>query len=413
MPELDDGKDEHYAMGRQPERFYVSSWFDYAGDEDRPQPRVARFAYQVFDSSEDIVFSSDSGWEVVLRETPTRQQLKALFFEDSRQVLQLGFQRFSASKKLMKSDYFVLHGDEVLDLAAFLGLVMTPSVQLVEGDAGTRLSRSVVAKLLQDHATKRELFEENREEFLEFVRADVSAPEVVAVARRRRQLEIFQRMLNDESYFLERLDAYGEGRFGPERVWQDFFEANRWIFGSGLTPQFLHSLSGRSLQQTTVGASIKRAGRRPDGLMRTAAAISAMVLVEIKTHSTDLMAGEYRKDVFAPSAQLVGAVAQCQATIDETVEELGREWRTRDADGYEAEDSMVLCRPRSLLVIGSLSEFVRDGHRHDARFRSFERYRRSISDPEIVTFDELYERVRVLLSADEAGMNSPEEARFT
>jgi len=42
--------------------------------------------------------------------------------------------------------------------------------------------------------------------------------------------------------------------------------------------------------------------------------------------------------------------------------------------------------------VGSLDEFTREGRPNVARFESFERFRRSIRDPEIVTFDELYER---------------------
>lgn len=51
--------------------------------------------------------------------------------------------------------------------------------------------------------------------------------------------------------------------------------------------------------------------------------------------------------------------------------------------------------------------FMEDGRVHDARFRSFERYCRSISDPEIVRFDELYERVRLVLSAEEGELPGP------
>lgn len=404
MPKLDDGQDDKYAMGRKPEYFYVSTRFPYAGDEGEAEPRTSRFAYQVFDSSEDLLFESENGWETVLRQTPTRQQLKALFFEDSRRILQLGFERFAPSGKKMNSDYFVLHGDEILDLAAFLGLVMAPSVELVEGDKGTRLTRSLVAKLLSDHATQRDLYEQNREELVEFLRSDVSAPEVIAVARRRGQLDIFESLLRDPVTLEERVTSSSGP--GAERAWQDFFEQNRWIFGAGLTTQFLHSWSPEALQQTVVGASIKRAGKRPDGLMRTAGVISSMVFVEIKTHTTPLLApGEYRGEAFAPSRELVGAVAQCQSTVDAAVEELGPRFRGRDPGGFETGEVVELCRPRSLLVVGSLDEFMRDGKVHEARFRSFERYRRSISDPEIVTFDELLERVRLVLSIDEAELN--------
>jgi len=57
-----------------------------------------------------------------------------------------------------------------------------------------------------------------------------------------------------------------------------------------------------------------------------------------------------------------------------------------------------VCRPRTLLVVGSLTEFVREENVHHQKFESFERFRRSLRDPEILTFDELYRRARLALA---------------
>lgn len=392
-------KGETYARGRLPEYFYVSSHFPHADDEDLPNPRMMRFASQVFDSNGEVICTTQDNWRVVLRETKSRQQIQALYFEDSRRIASLAFQRFSSSGKRMNRESFTLYGDEVLDLAAFLSMVMSPDVKFDHGEQRKRLSRSVVAKMLQDQATKRELLEQNREELFDLIRNDESAPEVIALARRKKQLEVFRRLLDDPEFFDERK---GFVTTGPEGVWQEFFEQNRWIFGSGLTTQFLHSWNPERLQESVVGASIKQAGKRPDGLMRTAGVMSSMVLVEIKTHLAPLLAAnEYRSGVFAPSSQLAGSVAQCQATLDAAMENLGPAFQLVDSGGFSTEEVVRLCRPRSLLVAGSLDEFTRDGQVHEGQFRSFERYRRSISDPEIVTFDELYDRMRLVLAADE------------
>jgi hypothetical protein len=245
----------------------------------------------------------------------------------------MAFQRFDADGKKMKSDYFVLHGKEVLDLAAFLALVVSPTDGLLEGDDGTRLTSAVIAGLLMDQSTERELYEKNKAELLELLKSDVSAPEVVALARRRREVEVFQELLNDGAAFASRLAKMSETKEKrPEDVWQDFFERNQWIFGSGLTTQFLHSWSADALSQTVVGSSVKRVGKRPDALMSTAGALSALVFVEIKTHATKLLAAEeYRGDAFRPGGKLVGAVAQCQATMDAAIEELGTELRKKDS----------------------------------------------------------------------------------
>lgn len=398
MPKLEDDQEARFASRRRPGRFYVSRRFGFGGEELSEGARPARFAFQVFDSSGDVIFENEDGWELVLRETSTRQQVKALFFEDSRRIEHLAFQRFDAGGKRIHRDYFVLHGDEIVDLGAFLSLILAPSVELVEGEEGTRLSRSIVARLLEDQTTHRELYERNKKELLELLQTDVSAPEVVAIARRRRQLEVFEELLRNADYFdLRREEVTGTSAGSPERVWQDFFENNRWIFGSGLAPQFLHGWSNASLQQSVVGASVKRGGKRPDALMRTAGALSAMVFVEIKTHTTPLLSSrESRPDTWAPSQELMQGIAQCQATIDAAVEELGPEVPLRDAAGFDSGDWAALCRPRSLLVAGTLEEFLQSGHPHKAKFRAFERFRRSLRDPEVVTFDELYERARLV-----------------
>ena len=57
--------------------------------------------------------------------------------------------------------------------------------------------------------------------------------------------------------------------------------------------------------------------------------------------------------------------------------------------------------PKSFMVIGSLQEFVSDKGVNQERYRSFELFRRNTSSPEIITFDELYERARFIVEQHE------------
>jgi hypothetical protein len=97
---------------------------------------------------------------------------------------------------------------------------------------------------------------------------------------------------------------------------------------------------------------------------------------------------------------VAGGVAQCQATGDEASRALGATVSLRDAEGYTTGEAFV-CRPRTLLVVGSLTEFIHDGNVHHEKFQSFERFRRGLRDPEILTFDELYRRARLALALAE------------
>jgi len=69
----------------------------------------------------------------------------------------------------------------------------------------------------------------------------------------------------------------------------------------------------------------------------------------------------------------------------------------RDADGFDTDTWAAVCRPRSLLVVGSLSQFEKQGKTNLPQFENFERFRRSLRDPEVITFDELYLRASLAL----------------
>lgn len=401
MPNLDDDRDGGFALRRVPGRFYVSRRFpEGRAYSETTDARICRFAYQVFDEDGELDFESDDGWEIRLRETASRQQLKAIFFEDGRSVRHLSFQRFNAAGQRLNRESFVLSGDKVRALSSFLALIRSQALDLAESEDGIRLLPNGVDALLADETSRLEVFRRYRDAFAELFEADLGSPEIVALARRRHQLQLFESLLSDSRLFESRSEELEQAgrRSGPEAVWQDFFESNPWIFGVGLAPQFLHAWDPERLEQTVVGASVFGKGKRPDALMRSAGALSALAFVEIKTHATPLLRrGEYRSGTWSVSEDVVGGVAQCQATVDEVVRQSERELKALDSDGFGTGERTLICRPRSLLAIGSLEQFLRNGEPNLAMFQSFERFRRSLRDPEIVTFDELCARAAMSL----------------
>lgn len=410
-----DAVDGWHAVRRVPGRFYVSSRFPPKGIVPHGD-RFARFAYQVFDAQEEVSFEDRNGWELSIRETATRQQLKALFFESSRQVEYLSFQRFNSDGKPIRRESFVLAAEQVRQLADFLSLIRSAALDIATEDGGARLLPEGIDALLSDESARMEVFERYRETFAELLAMDVDAPEIVAIARRKRQLEVYRRLLEDPDFLVaERHRLRTNNKIADvEKVWQQYFENNHWVFGGGLGVQFLHAWKPSKLEQTVVGASLFGPGKRPDAVLHTASALGALVLVEIKRHDTRLLAPTaYRSDVWRPTDELSGAVSQCQATVDLTLRYAQDVVSKTDTHGYETGKKVVLCRPRSVLVVGSLSEFFSDGRPNTAMFKSFERYRRSLSDPEIVTFDELHQRAKLVLSLessrDEPGAGKNED----
>ena len=70
---------------------------------------------------------------------------------------------------------------------------------------------------------------------------------------------------------------------------------------------------------------------------------------------------------------------------------------------FDTGEDAVIARPRSVVVCGSLSQFLSEYGVNDDQFRSFELYRRHLIAPDIVTFDELYERAKlIVVSSDHA-----------
>lgn len=129
--------------------------------------------------------------------------------------------------------------------------------------------------------------------------------------------------------------------------------------------------------------------------MRSKGLISSMLFCEIKTHDTELLAkSPYRAGVFQASKELGGGVAQVQKTVSRAQQIISRKFLTRiyEDDGTPTDIELSTTRPRQVLVIGSLREFIHNGAVNPEKISSFELYRTSIQDVEIITFDELYQR---------------------
>ena len=81
------------------------------------------------------------------------------------------------------------------------------------------------------------------------------------------------------------------------------------------------------------------------------------------------------------------------------VEHLATAFELPVGGGVHAGGRFFNYNPRAIVVCGNLSEFVEEAGVHVQKFSSFELYRRSINSPDIVTFDELYERASAIVEA--------------
>jgi hypothetical protein len=227
----------------------------------------------------------------------------------------------------------------------------------------------------------------------------LSQDDINLIADRKGQLERFNKLLTSDEFFTQETARLGKSRV--EDVWQAFFEENTWIFGYGLNLVACRSYDDKKLEKITTGASLfGGAGKRSDAVLRTRGAVSSLLFCEIKKHDTKLLAPrQYREpDVYQPSGELVGAVAQVQKTADKALRHIGEYLhRHRESDGTPASFEIATIRPRQVVVVGKLDEFEMGGAFNSEKVASFEFFRRSVSDTEIITFDELYERARFIV----------------
>lgn len=128
-------------------------------------------------------------------------------------------------------------------------------------------------------------------------------------------------------------------------------------------------------------------GKEPDFLLQNEVT-SHLLIVEIKTPATELLSkSPYRPpNVFSATRELAGSVTQVARYKDTFLHNYGN-LRNETAEKFRLVD------PKCLVVIGNTTQLDAEGHRE-----SFEHFRRSLRGTEIITFDELFRKVEILLN---------------
>ena len=251
-------------------------------------------------------------------------------------------------------------------------LVVGREEEIIQADA----SRAVVIKLLLAKGYSDDIWKA-----LVLVNPDLATQ--LSYARihedRRRTLEAFRlslRQTREENWF------------------QDFFEMNTWIFGYGLKYQILKSIQS---QPRYGGSNVAGKGtEKGDFLVRTEAEVRFTVLVEIKRPDSLLLGSKsYRNGAWQLGEDLTGGVSQLQANC--------RCWEIEGAQAEQNREALqqkkiYTVHPKGILVIGGTTQLNNIDKRN-----TFELFRQSITNPEILTFDELYERAKFIVEhADNA-----------
>jgi hypothetical protein len=108
------------------------------------------------------------------------------------------------------------------------------------------------------------------------------------------------------------------------------------------------------------------------------------IIVEIKTPTTPILGGEYRKGTYNASSQLTGAILQ---VLDY------RKSFTEEIQNLRKGDEFDTCDPPCKVIIGNTSELDDSDKK-----KSFELFRRHFNGVEILTYDEIFLRISNLLT---------------
>lgn len=193
----------------------------------------------------------------------------------------------------------------------------------------------------------------------------------------------------------------GSGNAIKESNFQGLIESHPWLVGMQELGVVHVSLEGERLEQLVQGASIFNDGYRPDALLQSLPNFRALKLVELKlpTHRL-LKKNPPRSGAFAPTADLVDAVAQVQATVA-ALEDQSKGGVVEILDDEGIATKHLVVRPESLLVIGNTeNEFIdhQTGEVKWKRVTSFERYRSNLAMPRIITYNEMLENAAAIVN---------------
>jgi len=184
-----------------------------------------------------------------------------------------------------------------------------------------------------------------------------------------------------------------------EDYWQKFFEDNPWIFGYGLNYKFLTLTSD---QPNYGGADYTGKGKQKGDLLTQTESSKARftVLVELKKANTNLLAKtqkkkenvKYRNGAWLLSSELLGGLSQIQINC-KSWQKSAEEFNNRKL----VERGLFTIQPKGILVIGHTKEFEGDLD----KITTFELFRQGLSNVEIITYDELFERAKHIVHSND------------
>jgi hypothetical protein len=168
-----------------------------------------------------------------------------------------------------------------------------------------------------------------------------------------------------------------------EMAWQRLLERESWVVSQVFSYPVV-IIDGEAYvggkDRTNSGGNVA------DFLYRSSTSDNCL-LVEIKTPMTPLLASKrYRNRIYDVHAELSGAAQQ----LRQNAYSISRSYDSLRGDG---DVEFRIFSPQMLLIIGNTASLTDQEQK-----KSFELYRQSLRDVDVIAFDELVEKVRLLLT---------------
>ncbi|PHF12223.1 Shedu immune nuclease family protein [Bacillus toyonensis] len=188
-----------------------------------------------------------------------------------------------------------------------------------------------------------------------------------------------------------------------EEKWQKIFEENPWILSTCLSIPYVFFASKALVGGGTIQNEAKKIA---DFVQKNHC--NNISIIEIKKPNTTIFAkgGPYREpDIFNFDVNFSGAINQLLSYKDR----LFKSFYAIQSETERVHDTRIeVLNSRSVLIIGSLEGELRDEEPKVRKFKleCFERFRNELRNIDIITYDELFEKIKLFYDVSNDNLTS-------
>lgn len=174
----------------KPGKTYISPRLDSFGNPERK----VRIATKVIEQPTTYAFANIKEELVLRQKDDAKTCIIAKFLEDDRRIFVLSIQGYTVATGKPHNASFAFIGDEIGKLVEFLNHIQTMPLK---SSGPMKITDEDLRRVSLSNIQARALFQDNKEIFEEVVRSEITKEDVVAVGYRKRQLQVFQQLLED------------------------------------------------------------------------------------------------------------------------------------------------------------------------------------------------------------------------